>query len=92
MPDVLGRRAMASLEGIRDVLGLDYGGADFSLNENGEVLLFEANATMLAPLPEPHDQRAYRRPATERILQAIRAMLARTAASPPARGASGKAA
>ncbi len=80
MTEVIGKRAMAALEGIRDVLGLDYEGADFSLNQNGDVLLFEANSTMVVTQPRPHEQWAYRRAPVERIFEATRAMLARKAA------------
>lgn len=37
---------MATLERIRSVMGLDYFGLDFALLASGELLLFEANATM----------------------------------------------
>jgi hypothetical protein len=76
MPDVLGPRAMTALEAIRDVLGLDYAGVDFSVNEKGEILLFEANATMAGPIPGRHEQRDYRRAPVERLLKAVSAMLA----------------
>ncbi len=76
MPEALGHRAMAALERIRDALGLDYAGADFSVNAKGEILLFEANAPMIVYLPEPDEQWDYRRAPVERILSAIRTMLA----------------
>ncbi len=56
MPRVLGPTAMRALEHVRDALGLDYGGIDFALSRNGEILLFEANATMLIRLPGPGGQ------------------------------------
>src|SRR5207342_3679313 len=34
------------LNAIRERLGLDYFGVDFGLSEDGEIILFEANATM----------------------------------------------
>ncbi len=43
---VLGAGAMRALKEIQTILRLDYGGIDFGLNQNGDVLLFEANATM----------------------------------------------
>ncbi|MGH6739367.1 MAG: tetratricopeptide repeat protein, partial [Bradyrhizobium sp.] len=46
MPAALGDKAMRALQGIRDTLGLDYAGIDFGLAANGDLLLFEANATM----------------------------------------------
>jgi len=75
MPRVLGPIAMNALERIRSVLGLDYGGIDFGLSAKGEVLLFEANATMVVNPPEPDVRWDYRRPGYERIRAAIRKML-----------------
>jgi glutathione synthase/RimK-type ligase-like ATP-grasp enzyme len=75
MAGVLGPRAMAALERICAALGLDYAGADFSLGRNGEVLLFEANATMSVPVPEKGEQWNFRRPAVERIHAAVREMV-----------------
>jgi tetratricopeptide (TPR) repeat protein len=75
MPAVLGAKAMAALERIRAALGLDYAGADFSLGRNGEVLLFEANATMSVPTPEKGAQWDFRRPAAERAQAAVRTMI-----------------
>jgi hypothetical protein len=75
MRGALGAPAVAALERIQATLGLDYGGIDFSLGRRGEVLLFEANATM-AILPPGEDSRwDYRRPAVERVLRAVRRML-----------------
>ena len=37
---------------VQAVLGLDYAGIDFGLNPNGEILLFEANATMVVKHPD----------------------------------------
>jgi hypothetical protein len=63
------------LYAIQKTLGLDYGGIDFGLNEAGDVLVFEANATM-AIFPPGEDSRwDYRRPAVERVLRAVRKML-----------------
>ena len=75
MPDVLGPRAMEALARIQTTLGLDYGGVDFGLNDAGDLLLFEANATMVVNPPEPDERWAYRRPAVERIFAAVRKML-----------------
>jgi glutathione synthase/RimK-type ligase-like ATP-grasp enzyme len=81
MPAVLGPRAMAALERVRAALGLDYAGADFSLGPNGEVLLFEANATMSVPTPERGEQWDFRRPAVERIHAAVREMIVKYASA-----------
>jgi hypothetical protein len=77
MPGVLGARAMDALKSIQNTLGLDYAGIDFGLSRNGELLLFEANATMVVNPPEPDERWAYRRPAAERIFAAVRSMLLR---------------
>jgi aromatic-L-amino-acid decarboxylase len=71
MPGVLGSRAMAALREIQQLLGLDYAGIDFGLNESGDVLLFEANATMVVLPPDPAPHWNYRRPAVERIYRAV---------------------
>ena len=76
MTAVIGLRARAALEEIQLRLGLDYAGIDFGLNAAGEILLFEANATMVVNPPEPDERWAYRRPAVERIYAAVREMLA----------------
>ena len=75
MPGVLGARAMNALARIQATLGLDYAGIDFGLSESGDLLLFEANATMVVNPPEPEERWAYRRPAVERIFAAVRRML-----------------
>jgi len=75
MPGVLGPRAMEALTHIQTTLGLDYAGIDFGLSAEGDLLLFEANATMVVNPPEPDERWAYRRPAVERIFAAVRRML-----------------
>ncbi len=75
MPASLGAKAIAALERIRDVLALDYGGIDFGLSPSGDVLLFEANATMVVNEPDADARWDYRRPAVAAILDAARAML-----------------
>ena len=75
MPGALGEKAMAALELIRIALDLDYGGIDFGLSARGDVLLFEANATMIVQHPDEGKQWDYRRPAVERIHNAVSRML-----------------
>jgi hypothetical protein len=75
MPGVLGPRAMQALAAIQSKLGLDYAGIDFGLSASGDILLFEANATMVVNPPEPEEKWAYRRPAVERICAAVQRML-----------------
>jgi tetratricopeptide (TPR) repeat protein len=50
---VFGPRAAAAVETVARRLDLDYGGVDCALMPHGEVLLFEANATILLHLDEP---------------------------------------
>ncbi len=75
MNRVLGRKAMAALAQICDRLGLDYAGIDFALGAEGEVLFFEANATMAINPPPPGAIWDYRRAPTARILAACRDLL-----------------
>jgi len=75
MAGLLGPRAMTALAEIQTRLGLDYAGIDFGLNASGEILIFEANATMVVNPPEPGEKWAYRRHAVERIHRAVRNML-----------------
>jgi tetratricopeptide (TPR) repeat protein len=75
MAEVVGPRAMRALQQIQSVLGLDYGGIDFGLNQNGELLLFEANATMVVNPPEPDERWKYRAAAWRRIRTAATRML-----------------
>jgi aromatic-L-amino-acid/L-tryptophan decarboxylase len=75
MTAVLGPHAMTALKQIQSTLKLDYGGIDFGLNERGEVLLFEANATMAVVVPGKDECWDYRRPATEQIYIAVWKML-----------------
>ncbi len=82
MTAVLGSRAMGALAEIQNALGLDYAGIDFGLNSSGDILLFEANATMTV-LPPEHDPRwDYRRAAVQRIEDAVRKMLVDKAQPP----------
>jgi hypothetical protein len=75
MTGFIGPRGMAALERINAALDLDYGGIDFAVNAEGDILFFEGNATMvMAPLA-PDEKWAYRRPAFDAVFSAIRAML-----------------
>jgi Tfp pilus assembly protein PilF len=77
MPGVLGPRAMTALGAIGATLDLDYAGIDFALTQDGSVLVFEANATMvISPLgPEPIWN--YRRRAAADALVAAARVLSR---------------
>jgi glutathione synthase/RimK-type ligase-like ATP-grasp enzyme len=80
MPSVLGDKAMSALGEIRAALGLDYAGIDFGLSADGDLLLFEANATMVIAAPEPDPRWAYRRAAITAIIDAVVAMIRERAA------------
>jgi hypothetical protein len=75
MPSVLGPVAMDALRRIQRELRLDYAGIDFSLNPKGEVLLFEANATMAVNPPGADERWNYRLPAYKKIREAVQKML-----------------
>jgi len=76
MPGVLGPRAMAGLAAIQNALGLEYAGIDFGLNARGEILLFEANATMTVVAPDQDRRWDYRRAAIRRVEDAVRRLVA----------------
>ncbi len=75
MRGFLGPKVMSALDGVRKTLGLDYAGIDFGVDDQNRVVVFEANATMVAPLPGSDERWAYRRPAIERVHRAVRTML-----------------
>jgi len=75
MSGVLGAQAMATLQELDQVLDLDYAGVDFSINQAGELLLFEANTTMIIALPPSDEKWAYRRAPVQKVLDAVTAML-----------------
>ena len=75
MPGVLGTAAVAALQRIADALALDYGGIDFALGPQRNVLLFEANATMTVAMPPSDPVWSYRRKAAADVLQATRSLL-----------------
>jgi aromatic-L-amino-acid/L-tryptophan decarboxylase len=74
MSGVLGPQAMATLEHLKQALGLDYAGVDFGLDQQGNVLLFEANATMIVQEPDEGEKWDYRRPAVASIHAAVHRM------------------
>jgi hypothetical protein len=80
MRGILGVPAMAALEEIARMLDLDYGGIDFGIDAAGNVVVFEANATM-AVYPPAGDLYAYRRPAFDAVIGAVRDMIAARSAT-----------
>jgi Flp pilus assembly protein TadD len=59
----LGPSTISALEGISRTLGLDYCGIDFGVDRDGNVLLYEANATMTIGSAPDHSMWGYKRTA-----------------------------
>ena len=75
-PDgAVGAAAMEAVRAIGRRLDLDYAGVDFSVLDDGRVLVFEANATMLAHEEAPDGLFAYKNPAVAAITTAFERML-----------------
>jgi hypothetical protein len=72
---VIGARAMRALERVRDTLALDYAGIDFSLDRAGNVVAFEANATMIVLPPAADAIWDYRREPVARVIAAVRRLV-----------------
>ncbi|MDH2910319.1 MAG: tetratricopeptide repeat protein [Candidatus Eremiobacteraeota bacterium] len=82
MNAALGARAITALDRVRRTLGLDYGGIDFTIDAEGVVVLFEANATMNLFAPGP-DAAPERTRAFETVRAAVSALLvARSSGTP----------
>lgn len=68
-------QAISALKHISQTLALDYCGIDFGLDQDGNILLYEANPTMVV-IPPTHEQRwDYKRAAIENVLAAAKKML-----------------
>jgi Flp pilus assembly protein TadD len=78
MPGVLGARGIAAIERIAATLGLDYGGIDFGRDAAGNIVLYEANATMAVFPPPPDEHYAYRREPIGRVIAAMRKLVVDT--------------
>ena len=73
-PDhVFGTKAMAALDAIRRKVGLDYFGIDCSLDVDGQVVVFEVNASMLIHLHNSGFE--YKTPHVMRIKRAFERLL-----------------
>ncbi len=70
----LGEKAMAVLEAVGRKIPLDIFGMDFDVDDDGNVVFFEANATMrmMIPVPEPF---AYPPEGNERLVAALDQLL-----------------
>ncbi len=71
----LGAAAWETVEAIGRHLNLDYAGVDFALLADGRVLLFEANATMLAHLADEPALFAYKHRALPALFDAFYRMV-----------------
>jgi tetratricopeptide (TPR) repeat protein len=84
MAGVLGSSAMEALNVIQSVLGLDYAGVDFGLNQSGDLVVFEANAVMTIVPPDASPQWDYRRAPIARAVAAARNLVISRAGRAPA--------
>ena len=75
----IGRPAVEAIRAIGQRMDLEFCGVDFTLLPDGRVLLFEANATMLAHTEPPDGPLAYKNVYIDRILQAFWALLEQAA-------------
>lgn len=71
----LGTRAFEAIVEIGQHLDLDYGGIDFALTPDGQVLVFETNATMLTHRESRVGPLAHKNPYIDRIIEAFERML-----------------
>jgi tetratricopeptide (TPR) repeat protein len=75
----IGAKAMAAIAAIGERLDFDYGGVDFTVLEDGRVLVFEANATMLTHLEPEEGPFAAKNPFIQPIIDAFQSHLLRMA-------------
>lgn len=73
----LGAKAMAAIAAIGKRLDLDFCGIDFSLDAEGKVLVFEANATMAVHLRDAAETFPYKHMHVPKIFAAFAAMVER---------------
>ncbi len=74
---VFGEQVMSAIAAIGKRLDLDYGGIDFTVLPGGQVLVFEANATMLAHFERETGALAHKNPYVQRIVDAFERMMSR---------------
>ncbi len=75
MHEALGDSAIKALVAVQQTLALDYAGVDFALSPNGEVLVFEANATMIMALAPGDEIWNYRKKHIQVAKEAVQRML-----------------
>jgi Tfp pilus assembly protein PilF len=80
---LLGSNTISALSCIGQTLGLDYCGIDFGLDQNGKVLLYEANATMVLNVPTHEKTWDYRRMPIENALAATKKLFKERASLHP---------
>ena len=73
------RRHKAALAGIVDRIGLEYFTIDCAENEDGDLLIFEADNTAVVHNMDPPDVFPYKPPQMRKIFDAFAAMLCRRA-------------
>lgn len=71
----IGEHALRALARVVEAVALDYMGIDFGIDAGGNVVVFEANATMIVLPPGPEEMWDYRRAPVERIVAAVRTLL-----------------
>jgi len=76
-----GPRTMQTLARIAAMMNLDYGGIDFGIDQQGRVVVFEANGAMAIFTPDDDPRWDYRRAAISRALGAVQRMLVGVASS-----------
>lgn len=74
MEVALGPKVIAAIRLVATELNLDYGGIDFAVGATGELLFFEANATMVIVPPPADPKWDYRRAAITSALDAAKAL------------------
>jgi tetratricopeptide (TPR) repeat protein len=72
----------AALKNVVAAIGLDYGGIDCAFDRTGDIVVFEANATMRIH-DEKHPTFSYKNPCIAKIKTAFDTMLARLATGHP---------
>jgi hypothetical protein len=73
------RRHAKALAGIADRIGLDYFTIDCAENEDGDLLIFEADNTAIVHNMDPPDIFPYKAPQMRKVFDAFAAMLCRRA-------------